>query len=444
MSNAAVAMLSQFGDFDPVLMAPDQSARVTSCLRALGDLAAKEPLLTMPKEYAGTEDFWPDPTSPDAYYRPYIVKDNILQIPVKGVLLHGFTYAVGSYATGYDYITQALKRGLADHTVVGIALMCDTPGGHVAGCFELADKIYAARNIKPIQAFAYESAYSAGYALASSADKIDMSRTGGVGSIGVVTMHVSYEKALEKEGIEVTFIFAGKHKVDGNPYEALSDDAKARIQKRIDETYVVFTSTVARNRAIPEISVRRTEALTYSGADALTVRLVDNVRPLDEAFAEFADNVFGYGDRVMTAAANAPVKGATFTQEQVDQAVAAAKGENATAVTAAATAVKQRIAAIKGLDEAKTRPVAAETLAMDTDLTVEQSKAVLAKMPEEPKPGAVTTNSGDSAFTKQMEAADKGPGAEAEDKNKALTPEQKDEAATARILHARFGDKKAS
>lgn len=450
MSNAATALLSKFGDFDPMLIGDEQSTRVTACIRALNETAAKVPMLaqadppSMSNDDMATEDFWPDPDSPDAYYRPYRVLQGVLMIPVKGVLLHGFGYAVGNWATGYDYIDQAIKRGLNDPLVAGIALVCDSPGGHVAGCFELGDKIFNARARKPIHAFVYEHAFSAAYALASATGRITMSRTGGVGSIGVVMMHVSYEEMLKKEGIAVTFIKAGKHKTDGNPFEALSADAKQRIQKRIDETYAIFTGAVSRNRGIPEADVIRTEALTYGSTEAVDRELADAIRPMDEALAVFSTSLNGSGAYTMNAQVNGQKQ---FTQADIDAAVAAANEKSATdAKTATANATKaamDRIVAIKGLDEAKTRPAAAEACAMKTEMTVEQAKGFLAGLPDEKKEtkaADTTTNAGgNTAFEKAMEGAAPGPGAGKGDDDKQKTDAEKEQAITARILGARFG-----
>ncbi|NEJ83591.1 S49 family peptidase, partial [Rhizobium leguminosarum] len=165
------------------------------------------------------DDFWPVPDSWLATYRPYIVKNGILMIPVKGVLLFGVGYAIGDYATGYVYIAKALERGLADPQVKGIAFIIDSPGGHVAGNFDLADKIFNARGQKPIHAFAAENAYSAAYSIASACKTVTVARTGGLGSIGVVTVHLDASKAIDGAGLKVTFIHYGKHKVDGNAYE---------------------------------------------------------------------------------------------------------------------------------------------------------------------------------------------------------------------------------
>lgn len=375
MSNASLSALLAGGDFDPVLMSPEQNGRVTACLRALGEDPHAADL--MASTINAHDDYWPAADSWQNAYKPYVVKQGVLQIPVKGMLLHNFPYAVGSYATGYYYIQKALERGLADPEVKGIALVCDSPGGHVAGCFELADRIHAARGVKPIQAFAHESAYSAAYAIASSASKITVSRTGGVGSIGVVTMHVNFADAMKQAGIEVTFIFAGKHKVDGNPYEALSASAKERIQARIDETYGVFCAAVARNRGVDEKQIRKTEALTFGAVDAVDRKLADKIGPLEESMAEFCADLMGAtGENRMST--EAPK---TVAQADHEAAVSAA-------ATAAVAAERQRVSGIKALDEAKARPAAAEALATKTGMTVDEAKVFLAALPEEKAPAA--------------------------------------------------------
>lgn len=422
-----------FGDFDPVLIAPDQSNRVTALLQAMAEHPMSAKLFDTAQDMAAHDDYWPQADSWMAQFKPYVVKNGVLQIPVKGMLLHNFPYSFGSYATGYYYIQKALERGIDDAEVKGIAFVCDTPGGHVAGCFELCDKIYDARAKKPLAAFAHESAYSAGYAIFSSAARGTASRTGGVGSIGVVTMHMDWSKALAEAGLKVTFIFAGKHKVDGNAYEPLGADVKARIQARIDESYGEFCALVARNRGIEESAVRKTEALTFGATEALKVKLIDAIGPLDEAMAEFQAGLDApkEEDDNMTA----------VTKEAHEAAVAEAQAGGA---KSGATSERQRIAAIKSCDEAKTRPVAAESLAMNTDLSVEDARKALAAMAEEKPVAAATeptkTNGKDGSFAKAMErVGSEAAGAGAGSESQTLTQEQEEDAAAERILDARYG-----
>ena len=189
----------------PSLVAPEMREWFEGCLTAT---ASHPRAAEMLEANAYAEDgFWPAPDDWRAAYRPYVVRDGLLQIPVKGVLLHDFSFALGGWATGYVYIQRAFDRGLADPTVRGIALVCDSPGGHVAGNFDLVDRMFAARGTKPIRAFAHEAAYSAAYSIASAADQIVVSRTGGVGSIGVVAAHYDVSGAMEQAGVKVTFIY---------------------------------------------------------------------------------------------------------------------------------------------------------------------------------------------------------------------------------------------
>ena len=149
-------------------------------------------------------------------------------IQVEGTLVQKLgTLRPYSGMTGYDGIRQNFLEALSDPAVEAIVLDIDSPGGEVAGCFDLVDTIYAARGEKPIWSVLSESAYSAGYAIASAADRIVVPRTGGTGSIGVISMHVDWSQALTEAGVKVTFITYGERKADGHPEIPLSGSAYA-------------------------------------------------------------------------------------------------------------------------------------------------------------------------------------------------------------------------
>jgi signal peptide peptidase SppA len=186
--------------------------------------------------------------------------------------------------TGYDGIRQNLFAALDDPNVEAIVLDIDSPGGEVAGCFDLVDTIYAARGRKPIWSILNESAYSAAYAIASAADRIVVPRTGGVGSIGVITAHVDLSQALSASGVKVTFITFGDFKADGHAELPLSEEALARFQADIDMMGELFVETVARNRNISAATVRDTQAATYMGDRGVALGLADQVAAPDAAF----------------------------------------------------------------------------------------------------------------------------------------------------------------
>jgi signal peptide peptidase SppA len=375
-------LAARFADV-PSLVAPVMRELFEAGLRAVAHHPRASDLLDA--GVTAEDGFWPAADDWRSAYRPYIVRDGILFIPVKGCLLHDFPWALGSYATGYVYIARAIERGLVDMNVRAIALICASYGGEVAGCFELVDKIYAARSVKPIRAFAHEQAYSAGYAVASAADHVVVSRTGGVGSIGVVTAHVDLSDAMKQMGFKITFIFAGAHKVDGNAYEPLPKDVQARIQARIDALYEIFVTSVARNRAMDEKAVRATEALCFTAAEAVENGLADSVGPLDDAVAAFNADLSAAddeGDEEMSTATTAAAQAATDKT-----AIDAARAEGVTAGTAegvkqGATAERERISAILGSEEAKDRRELAEHLAFGSDMSADAAKGILAKAPK--------------------------------------------------------------
>jgi signal peptide peptidase SppA len=320
--------------------------------------------------------FWFDAEDYRATFRPYNVVNGILQVPVRGVMLNGFPWAT-SWATGYEYIRAAMQRGMADNGVKGIALLIDSPGGMVSGNFDLVDDMHAMRGQKPIKAFAADSAYSAAYSIASAADEIVVTRSGGVGSVGVVTMHVDMSKALDEAGYKITFIHAGKHKVEGNPYEPLPDDVRKRIQARIDATYTEFVGIVARNRGMEEKAVRATEALTYSAQEALDVGFADRIGRVDDEITAFEASSTQQEDDDM---AETP-KAQTPTITDADVTKARTEGH-----AAGVTAERARINAVLASDAAKARPKTAAKLALGDKfaaLDAETLIEMLAELPEE-------------------------------------------------------------
>lgn len=359
---------------DPLLVDPARIPEFEACVAYL----EQHELAT---EFGATavaeadDSFWQTRDGGAHPFRPYVVKDGILQIPIFGTLYNRLPFQIGSWATGYEYIEQALLRGLGDSNVRGIALVTDSPGGMVAGCFELADKIYEARSVKPIRAFAADHAYSAAFALASSASSITVTRSGGVGSVGVLSVHVEYSKMFDEAGIKVSLIHAGAHKVDGNPFEKLPESVRARIQARVDKSYAVFVSTVARNRDMGEDDVRATEALTYDAQEAVDVGFADTVGAIDEEAAKFAEEMRDQEIEPMT-------DKATNTPDAAALAAATEEGRVA-GYAAGMQDQKARINAILEHDSAKDRPAAALAAAMDTDMTAEQAGAFLAKLPAE-------------------------------------------------------------
>jgi signal peptide peptidase SppA len=221
---------------------------------------------------------------------PYPVVDGIAVIEISGVLIHrGGWIGQSSGQTSYEGIAAQIEAAASDLAVRGLALEIDSFGGEVAGVFDLADRIRDIRGSKPVWAFVAEHAFSAGYALASQADRILLPRTGALGSIGVVVMHADMSGQLDQDGVRVTLIHSGRHKVDGNPYQPIPETVQDDIQREIDVLRFLFAETVAAGRAgrLSQEAALATEAATFRGADAVAAGLADEVADLTRGFASF-------------------------------------------------------------------------------------------------------------------------------------------------------------
>jgi len=179
--------------------------------------------------------------------------------------------------TSYEGIRQNFRAAMEDSQVETIIFDLDTPGGEVAGLFDLVDEIHAARGKKRTIAAINEMAYSAGYAIASAASEIYTPLTGGAGSIGVIAVHIDQSKYDEELGLKYTPIFAGARKNDFSAHEPLTDVAYDVVKAEIDDVYTIFVETVAKNRKMDPQKIREMEAGIYQGQKAVEAGLADEV-----------------------------------------------------------------------------------------------------------------------------------------------------------------------
>jgi signal peptide peptidase SppA len=232
-----------------------------------------------------------EPIDPDSEPAPptSITVERIAVVSVIGTLVSRSGYLdAASGLMSYGDIGEAIAGAMADPTVRGVVLDVDSAGGEVGGLFDLVEQIRAikAASDKPLWAVANESALSAAYAIASAADRVYVTRTGEVGSIGVVAVHIDESGADAKAGLAWTFVFAGDRKIDANAHEPLSERARATIQADVDRLYAEFCALVAANRGINSDAARGTNAAIYRGELAVRAGLADRVGTLDLAIAE--------------------------------------------------------------------------------------------------------------------------------------------------------------
>lgn len=324
----------------------------------------------------------------------YKVINGVAVISAMGALVHRGRFDAASCTSilGYDDIVAQAEAAAADPDIKAIVTVWDSPGGEAAGAFEAHDRLMALRGAKRHVAMIDSMACSAGYLGAAAADEIVITRTAHAGSIGVVMRHADLSKALEADGISITHIYSGSHKIDGHPFAPLPDDVRADLQRESDGLYAMFIEAVASARKLDPDAVRNTQAAVYRGVAAVAAGLADRIGTLDQLINELA------GDSRpvpvgQPARATANDKGAThmsgttapagneapasFTQANLD--AARAEG-HAAGLQAGTDAERARVSGILTHPNAEGRTALASQC-IASGLSVEQSAAMLAAAP---------------------------------------------------------------
>ncbi|EED0863930.1 S49 family peptidase [Escherichia coli] len=374
---------------EPLLLEPAY-ARVFFCAlgREMGAASLSVPQQQVqfdaPGMLAETDEYMAGGKRPARVYR---VVNGIAVLPVTGTLVHRLGgMRPFSGMTGYDGIVACLQQAMADSQVRGVLLDIDSPGGQAAGAFDCADMIYRLRQQKPVWALCNDTACSAAMLLASACSRRLVTQTSRIGSIGVMMSHVSYAGHLAQAGVDITLIYSGTHKVDGNQFEALPAEVRQDMQQRIDAARRMFAEKVAMFTGLSVDAVTGTEAAVFEGQSGIEAGLADELINASDAIS------------VMATALNSNVRGGTMPQ---------------LTATEAAVQENQRVMGILTCQEANGREQLAATLAAMPEMTVEKARPILAAAP--------LADAGPS-LRDQIMALDEAKGAEAQAEKLAACP----------------------
>lgn len=199
-----------------------------------------------------------------------------------------------SGATSAELFGKQFDELVKDPEIGAIVLDVDSPGGQVTGVEELSRKIYEARGKKPIVAVANHTMASAAYWIGTAADEVVITPSGDVGSIGAFAAHWDESKALEMEGLKLTLISEGKYKIEGNPYEPLSEEAHSAIRGMVREAYDMFVKAVARNRGKPVDEVRNGfgEGRVVGARQSIELGMADRIGTMEETVKQLQRRLY--------------------------------------------------------------------------------------------------------------------------------------------------------
>lgn len=235
----------------------------------------------------------------------------LLSIKVNGVMLgssgsdDAFSFfADDSQTYGYD-VKDQLYIAAEDPSIAGVILEIDSPGGTIYGATAIADgvKHYREATGKAVYAHIEGLGASAAYWAAASADKVFADHGSSIGSIGVLMGPFEYYDTvvatngglfgggvITQNGIQSTYLTAGKSKDVGNPYRKLTAEETAILQKTVNNEYDGFVRYVSQRRAISETAIRnQIGAMIYDTKSAAELRLIDSVGSRQQAYDALAE-----------------------------------------------------------------------------------------------------------------------------------------------------------
>ena len=206
--------------------------------------------------------------------------DRVAHLRLQGVISQHPSFWGGTSTIAFG---KAFDAAILDTRVGSILIEVNSPGGDVRGTAELAEKIYHARYRKEIIAHVNSDMHSAALWIGSAAHKVHITPGGSAGSIGVWTAHVDQSRMLGEIGLNVSLIYSGEYKVEGNPFEPLSKDARAFVQSEVDDIHQQFIRAVAKHRGVTTAAVARDfgRGRSFNARKALEVGMVDRIQTLE-------------------------------------------------------------------------------------------------------------------------------------------------------------------
>ncbi|AMD60911.1 hypothetical protein AWN88_22600 [Agrobacterium tumefaciens] len=352
--------------------------------------------------------------------------DGIAVLQVQGVLMRQPSF--WSWFSGSSVYENILRDAWAAKKAGAKAIIfdIDSPGGEVTGCGELASGIRELSEEIPIYAYVTGNACSAAYWFAAACQKIIISPSSSLGSIGCMATIRDYSAAMDRAGVkEYRFISSQSPLKNADPG---TDDGDKAIQATVDALAEVFVSDVADFRRVSRADVlsKFGKGGTFVGQAAVDAGLADALGSLEGLISELANKdsnavPSATGDKSMgllkrATAASLKIKAKAKAEEEDQEAEdeeentsAEDQDENTSAEgdeedTSAededpeaedeedpeaeeeekpqAKGEKARIAAILGHAEAKGRRKLAEHIALGTNMSVKDAAAMLRAAPK--------------------------------------------------------------
>jgi len=203
-----------------------------------------------------------------------------------GMISTGQSSEGGAQVVGSETMVDALRKIRADNSIKAVVIRIDSPGGSAIASDVIWREVMLTRAVKPVIASMSDVAASGGYYIAMPAHQIVAQPATLTGSIGVVMIKFAIGGTLQKLGMNMEGVTAGRYADLYSPVRPFSPEERAKIQEQMQATYDAFVEKAAAGRqTTPERIDAIAQGRVWTGQQAKDLGLVDELGGLQHALS---------------------------------------------------------------------------------------------------------------------------------------------------------------
>jgi protease-4 len=190
---------------------------------------------------------------------------------------------------GSDTLIEDIRRIRDDHSIRGIVLRIDSPGGSSVASDVILRELQLTKKddpSRPIVVSMSDLAASGGYYIALAGDEIVAEPGTLTGSIGIYTGKIVYGGTLEKVGVGAEAVTSGANADIYSPLTTFTPAQRLKVEAFMRDFYTGFLDKTAASRHKTRDEVHAlAQGRVWTGAQAKERGLVDRLGGLDVAIA---------------------------------------------------------------------------------------------------------------------------------------------------------------
>ena len=210
--------------------------------------------------------------------------------------------APGSDASA-EKITAALQAAFKDKNTQGVIIRINSPGGSPVQSQTIYDEMRRLRKKYPdipLYAVVEDICASGGYFVAAGADRIYVSKSSVIGSIGVLMNGFGFSGLMEKLGVDRRLITAGENKGMLDPFSPVNDKDVEHARLLVKDIHQQFISVVREGRGkrlkeTPDMF----SGLIWTGQMSIELGLADGLGSLESVARDVvkAEDIVDYSQK---------------------------------------------------------------------------------------------------------------------------------------------------